>query len=162
VCLAVAAEFCTQSVPFVVLERIMLCGVVGEQYARSLRQGHVTFGGFINVAIDVGPGCGVALAIWADLGRGVRCKMHEMLLGAIATASMVAALFFLRFWKSTRDRFFLYFAMSFCIEGCNRVLLELMGGLREDAPAYYLIRLVAYGLILIAILDKNRLGRKSK
>jgi hypothetical protein len=36
------------------------------------------------------------------------------------------------------------------------------GGLREDAPAYYLIRLVAYGLILIAILDKNRLGRKSK
>jgi hypothetical protein len=52
--------------------------------------------------------------------------------------------------------------MSFGIEGCNRVLLGLMGGLREDAPAYYLIRLVAYGLILLAILDKNRLGRKSK
>jgi hypothetical protein len=87
--------------------------------------------------------------------------VNEMLLGAIATASIIAGLFFLRFWKSTRDRFFLYFAMSFFIEGLNRVLLKSMGGLREEAPAYYLIRLVAYGLILLAILDKNRLGRKS-
>jgi Family of unknown function (DUF5985) len=70
-------------------------------------------------------------------------------------------LFFLRFWRSTRDRFFLYFAMSFFMEGLNRVLLRCMGGLREETPAYYLIRLVAYGLILLAILEKNRLGRKS-
>jgi O-antigen/teichoic acid export membrane protein len=88
--------------------------------------------------------------------------MNEMSLGAIATASMVAALFFLRFWKSTRDRFFLFFAMSFFIEGVNRALLGLMAGLREEAPAYYLIRLVAYSLILFAILDKNKLGRKGK
>jgi hypothetical protein len=86
--------------------------------------------------------------------------MNEMSLGAIATASIIAGLFFLRFWKSTRDRFFLYFAMSFGLEGINRVFLGVMGGLREDAPAYYLIRLVAYGLILIAILEKNRTSRK--
>jgi len=66
--------------------------------------------------------------------------MNEMLLGAIATASIIAGLFFLRFWKSTRDRFFLYFATSFWIEGCNRILLGWMGGLREDAPTYYFIR----------------------
>jgi len=88
--------------------------------------------------------------------------MNEMLVGAIATASMVAGLFFLRFWKSTRDRFFLYFSMSFFIEGFNRFLLGFMGGVREEAPAYYLIRLVAYGLILVAILDKNQTGRKSQ
>jgi hypothetical protein len=52
--------------------------------------------------------------------------------------------------------------MSFFIEGSNRDLLTSMGGLREETPAYYLIRLVAYGLILIAILEKNRLGRKSQ
>jgi hypothetical protein len=86
--------------------------------------------------------------------------MNEMSLGAIATASIIAGLFFLRFWKSTRDRFFLYFAMSFGLEGINRVFLGVMGGLREDTPAYYLIRLVTYGLILIAILEKNRASRK--
>jgi hypothetical protein len=87
--------------------------------------------------------------------------MNEMLVGAIATASMVAGLFFLRFWKSTRDRFFLYFALSFFIEGFNRFLLGFMGWLREELPAYYLVRLIAYGLILLAIIEKNRLGRKS-
>jgi hypothetical protein len=87
--------------------------------------------------------------------------MNEMLVGAIATASIVAGLFFLRFWKSTRDRFFLYFAMSFFIEGLNRFILGFMGWLREEAPAYYLVRLVAYGLILFAIIEKNQLRRKS-
>lgn len=88
--------------------------------------------------------------------------MNEMLIGAIATVSMIAGLFFLRFWKSTRDRFFLFFAMSFFIEGVNRFLLGFMESLREEAPAYYLVRLVAYGLILLAILDKNQPGRKSQ
>jgi len=86
--------------------------------------------------------------------------MNEMLTGAIATGSIVAGLFFLRFWRSTRDRFFLYFAISFLLEGSNRFLLGFMGWLREEAPAYYLVRLVAYGLILVAILEKNQPGRK--
>ncbi|MBI3898961.1 MAG: hypothetical protein HY308_11795 [Gammaproteobacteria bacterium] len=88
--------------------------------------------------------------------------MNEMLLGAIATASLVIGLFFFRFWRSTRDRFFLFFATSFWIEAGNRVLLGLTGGLREDTPWYYLIRLVAYSLIVIAILDKNRPWRKMR
>jgi len=85
--------------------------------------------------------------------------MNDMLLCGIATMSIIAGLFFLRFWKSSGDRFFLYFAMSFGIEGINRILLGLTAGLREDAPTYYLVRLVAYGLILLAILEKNRQGR---
>lgn len=88
--------------------------------------------------------------------------MNEMLAGAIAAGSIVAGLFFLRFWRSTRDRFFLYFALSFFIEGSSRFLLGFMGWLREEAPAYYLVRLVAYGLILVAILEKNHLGRKKQ
>ena len=39
---------------------------------------------------------------------------------------------------------------------------RFMGWLREEAPAYYLVRLVAYGLILVAILEKNHLGRKKQ
>lgn len=85
--------------------------------------------------------------------------MDAMLVGAIATGSVVAALFFLRFWRATRDRFFLFFALSFLIEGANRVVIYESVGLTEDAPGYYLVRLVAYGLIIAAIVDKNRRSR---
>jgi O-antigen/teichoic acid export membrane protein len=82
--------------------------------------------------------------------------MNALLSGGIATASIIAGVFFLRYWRSSRDRFFLYFAASFFIEGVNRFILYLMVGLQEEAPVYYLIRLVAYGLIVLAIVAKNR------
>jgi hypothetical protein len=82
--------------------------------------------------------------------------MEPVLIGGIATACLVAALFFLRYWRVSRDRFFLLFALSFAIEGINRVVLWLYVGPDEYGPFYYLIRLVAYGLILLAIVGKNR------
>lgn len=85
--------------------------------------------------------------------------MNEIMVGAIATGSLVASLFFLRYWKSTRDRFFLYFAVSFFIEGCNRIVFGpdvQAGGAQEMTMTYYVLRLIAYGLILFAIWDKNR------
>ncbi|HEY8553927.1 MAG TPA: DUF5985 family protein [Burkholderiales bacterium] len=85
---------------------------------------------------------------------------NGMLLGGIATAAVVAGLFFLRFWGATRDRFFLFFALAFWLEALSRVLIGLSGSVREDAPLFYLIRLLAYGLILIAILDRNRVHRR--
>lgn len=84
--------------------------------------------------------------------------MKQILLGAIAMASLVAGLFFLSFWRSTKDRFFLFFATAFCIEAVNRVLLGL-AELPETLPMFYVIRLAAYGLILFAIVDKNHSGR---
>jgi hypothetical protein len=82
--------------------------------------------------------------------------MDQMLTGAIAAASLVAALFFFRFWRHTRDRFFLYFALSFLIEAANRVALGLLVGADEDGVLFYSVRVVAYGLILLAIWQKNR------
>lgn len=82
--------------------------------------------------------------------------LTPILVGIIACGSLVAAIFFLRFWFHTRDRFFIFFAVSFAIEAVNRVILYLSVGLNEDAPVYYLVRLVAYGLIVAAIVDKNR------
>jgi len=82
--------------------------------------------------------------------------LNAILTGAIAMASLVASLFFLRFWRSTRDRFFLYFAMSFALEAANRMALGMMSLESENGPVYYLIRLMSYGLILFAILQKNR------
>lgn len=82
--------------------------------------------------------------------------MNQMLMGAIAAASLLAGLFFFRFWRHTRDVFFLFFALSFWIEAGNRVALGLLAGADEDGVAFYSVRLVAYGLILLAIWHKNR------
>ena len=81
--------------------------------------------------------------------------MEQMLSGAIAAGWLVAGLFFFRFWRHTRDRFFLWFALSFWLEAFNRVALGL-AGTQEDSPAIYALRVVAYGLILLAIWQKNR------
>lgn len=83
-------------------------------------------------------------------------SINAMLTGAIAMACMTISLFFFSFWRSSRDRFFLFFGMSFLLEAVNRLLLATTSLQNEDTPTYYLIRLVAYALILIAILDKNR------
>ena len=85
--------------------------------------------------------------------------MNDLLVGGIATAALLAGLFFFRFWRATRDRFFLYFAFSFWLEGINRFLVSRFVGPDEAEPLYYLIRLVAYGLIIVAIVDKNRSAR---
>jgi hypothetical protein len=70
-------------------------------------------------------------------------------------ASMMAAMFFLRFWRNTRDRFFLFFAISFLVEAVNRAALGLTAISKEQEPFFYLVRLCAFGLIIIAIVDKN-------
>lgn len=82
--------------------------------------------------------------------------MNQMLMGAIAVTSLLAGLFFFRFWRHTRDLFFLYFALSFWLEAINRVALGLLVGADEEGVPFYSIRLVAYGLILLAIWQKNR------
>ncbi|WP_151635104.1 DUF5985 family protein [Noviherbaspirillum aerium] len=88
--------------------------------------------------------------------------MDEILIGAIAMGSFIAALFFLRFWKSTGDRLFMYFALAFIVEGANRLLLG--GILRMSATtenySIYVLRLVSYTLILAGIWLKNRGGKK--
>lgn len=85
--------------------------------------------------------------------------LPPLMLGAIAAGCFVAGLCFLRYWRSTRDRFFLFFMMSFWIEAANRVHMALTASWNETEPAHYLIRLLAYALIVVAIWDKNRPGR---
>ena len=82
--------------------------------------------------------------------------LNAMLTGGIAVASLLVGLFFFRFWRHTRDRFFLYFALSFCLEGINRTAFGLLSAADEDGALFYSVRLIAYALILVAIWDKNR------
>lgn len=82
-------------------------------------------------------------------------SVNSWLNGAIFMAALVIALFFVRYWRHTRDTLFIYFAIAFVLEGVHR-LLQAWPPDGPDAPQYYLLRLVEYGLILVAIVKKNR------
>jgi hypothetical protein len=80
----------------------------------------------------------------------------EFIAGASTVASAVIALFFLRFWRTTGDRLFAIFSAAFAIFAVNRVLLTILDETNEARTYVYLVRLAAFLLILIAIVDKNR------
>jgi alpha-D-ribose 1-methylphosphonate 5-triphosphate synthase subunit PhnI len=85
--------------------------------------------------------------------------MITFISGAVAMASLVAALFFLRFWRQTRDRFFLLFSLAFALDALTRLVMAVSDVPGEQEPFYYLARLAMFGLILVAIIDKNRTAR---
>lgn len=87
---------------------------------------------------------------------------NRVLLGVIGMGFLVCGVFFLRFWRDGRDRFFLLFAASFFVEGVNRVLLGVSARPSEGAPAVYLVRLLAFLLILAAVFDKNRSSSRGR
>ncbi len=82
--------------------------------------------------------------------------LEGFLLGVIVTASLAAAAFFFKFWKRTRDQLFLAFGAAFLIEGLNRVGFLFVAHPNEGSPAIYTVRLLAFLLILAAIIRKNR------
>jgi hypothetical protein len=82
--------------------------------------------------------------------------LFHFLSGAITAGFLVAALFFLRFWKSTRDGLFLSFAAAFFLLGAVQALLALTDVPVEERSLFYLLRLAAFVLILLAIWRKNR------
>jgi uncharacterized membrane protein HdeD (DUF308 family) len=82
--------------------------------------------------------------------------INAFLLGVIATSSLTAGVFFLRFWRDTRDSLFLAFAVAFLIEAVNRSAILLVEQPNEGSPWIYIVRLFAFLLILAAIVNKNR------
>lgn len=83
--------------------------------------------------------------------------LHLILEGAVSMTSLIAALFFLRFWTRTRDEFFLLFAAAFVIDAGSRfVLASVSVSDQPSEPFYYLPRLVMFGLIIAAVVRKNR------
>ena len=82
--------------------------------------------------------------------------LHYLITGALAMAYFVAGMFFLRFWRDTRDRLFASFALAFLLLGVQRVALGVSNAGTENLTFLYVIRLSAFLLILWAIIDKNR------
>ena len=82
--------------------------------------------------------------------------MEAFLLGAISMGCAVAALLFLKFWGSSRDRLFLFFSAAFAIEAINRGAFSVIGHASSEYQlGYVLARLLSFSLILAAIIQKN-------
>jgi hypothetical protein len=86
-------------------------------------------------------------------------EFNDFLKGAIAMGHAVACLIFLRFYSRTRDRLFVMFAVAFLLLGVIRVCMMIWVDPMEHRFLYW-VRLAAYVLILVAIIDKN-LPRKA-
>ncbi len=82
--------------------------------------------------------------------------MADFLLGATTMGCLTVALFFWRFWRAGRDRFFALFALAFVTFAVNRLVLLLLEEGDEARTAVYAVRLAAFVLIIAAIVDKNR------
>ena len=83
-------------------------------------------------------------------------QLHFFLLGVLVTCCVVAGTFFLRFWQKTTDRLFAVFAVSFFLLGLNWLLLAFTQRDETRDAMLYMIRLLAFVLLLIGIVDKNR------
>lgn len=81
--------------------------------------------------------------------------MIEFMSGALTMGFVVAALFFLRFWRRTSDRLFLAFAIAFALLALNQALAQWLGAADERVGYTYLLRVLGFVLILVAIVDKN-------
>ncbi|MES1183956.1 MAG: DUF5985 family protein [Myxococcales bacterium] len=79
--------------------------------------------------------------------------MNDFLRGALVMASFSIGLFFLRYWRSTRDRLFPLFSAAFWLLGLNWTVATLAPSLAQHANV---LRFLAFVLIALAVLDKNR------
>lgn len=80
------------------------------------------------------------------------------LLGFVAACSLCAALFFLRFWRQTRDFLFLAFAAFFAIQAALNASVLGLQHPNEGTVWIFTLRLLSSLLVLGAIVRKN-LGR---
>lgn len=88
--------------------------------------------------------------------------MSEFLQGATMLASVGVALFFLRFWRSTGDRFFAVFAAAFGVFAVNRLLLAALAEDSEARTWVYGLRAAMFLMIAAAIVDKNYGRRRAR
>lgn len=75
--------------------------------------------------------------------------------GLSAAGYGVAGVFFLSFWRKTRDSLFMVFALAFGLMTLNQAIPVILGIPREEQSGVYLLRAAAFILIIVAILRKN-------
>lgn len=82
--------------------------------------------------------------------------ISAFLLGVTTMGCLLLAVYFARFYRDTADRFFAYFALAFAVFAVNRFVLLFLDEADEARTWVYLVRLLAFALIIAAIVQKNR------
>jgi uncharacterized membrane protein YeiB len=82
--------------------------------------------------------------------------------GAIFLGYVVISLVFARFWRKTGERLFVLFSIAFFLLGVERIILVCNRLDNNVIPTVYLTRVVAFALIVAAVVDKNRRSRMSR
>ena len=81
--------------------------------------------------------------------------MIQFLAGAVTIAYVIAAVHFLRFWRKTSDRLFVSFASAFLLFAANQFIISILWAADERNSYAYILRIIGFVLILLAIVDKN-------
>lgn len=82
--------------------------------------------------------------------------LNQFMLGACAMACWAIGLFFLRYWRTSRDRLFVFFVAAFWALALNWVGLVGLNPSDDTRHWFYLARLLAFFLIIAGVVDKNR------
>jgi hypothetical protein len=86
--------------------------------------------------------------------------MNDFLAGAVTLAYVIAVLHFLHFWRRTSDRLFFNFALAFGLLALNQLVVFILGADDARGNYAYILRVLGFILILVAIVDKNLFGRR--
>jgi len=86
--------------------------------------------------------------------------MIEMLSGALLFSYFVAGIHFSRFWRRTGDRLFLHFALAFWLFALNQLAISIPVVADQTGGYEYLLRVLGFMVILVAIADKNLHARR--
>jgi hypothetical protein len=87
--------------------------------------------------------------------------------GFAAAAFLASAVFFLKFWRASREKLFLYFAGAFGLLGAERVVgaaysssFGYQADYVENARSWiYIFRLLAFVVLIFGIVRKNTAER---
>lgn len=89
--------------------------------------------------------------------------MIDFLAGGLTACYLIATVFFFRFWRRTGDRLFMNFALAFALLAIEQTARLVLNIADERGNYVYILRIVAFLVILYAVIDKNLFaGRRTK
>jgi hypothetical protein len=85
--------------------------------------------------------------------------------GITVTTFTASGAFFFKFYRTSRDPFYLLFCLACWLLAFERIAILIVIGpsqtSEKSAPWVYLMRLTAFTLIMLAVYNKNRQSRKN-
>jgi hypothetical protein len=85
--------------------------------------------------------------------------MSNFIWGACAMASLVIAAFFWKFYRRTSDRLLAMFALAFVTLSVHWIGLGIAQPQEDTRHYFFVLRLLAFLIIAVAIVDKNRTAK---